>query len=177
MSIRTSSDSIRTSSDFEEVINQLAQLQTRQRLLEGKRDRDIQRIQEEHSPKIEETEQQIEKLLEEASAYAETHRDELRLTGVQGDSKSAETQLARYGFRIGNPTVKALNRKWSASAILEAVRRVLGREYLHVDEKIAKDKLRTLPAEKLAAVGLRVDQDEAFWVEPKVDGGAVVSTT
>lgn len=144
----------------------IATLQTRIRLIEAKRDKAIQRAQAEYQDVIEQSEEQMQSLLAQADAYAQTHRDEL----FPGVEKTADTELASYGFRLHPPALKPLNRKWSASAILDAVKRAFAGRYIAVEEKIQKDVLKAeLNEQQLAAVGLRLEQTETFGVTPKVD--------
>jgi phage host-nuclease inhibitor protein Gam len=108
----------------------------------------------------------MQTLLSMADAYAQTHRDEL----FPGTEKTADTELASYGFRLHPPALKALNRKWSTAAILEAVKRAFGGRYVATEEKIQKDILKAeLSEQQLATVGLRLEQAETFGVTPKVD--------
>jgi len=91
--------------------------------------------------------------------------------------RTRELVHGRIGWRLTPPAVKPLNRKWSWATILEAVERV-GRACAHwirVKHEIDKEAILADYAAgnaedtDLAAVGLRVAQDEAFVFDLKLD--------
>lgn len=167
MSKRITATGLGTRAEFEAAVNETAHLQTRLRLLEAKRDRKIQAIQEEYAKEIDPLSEEIDALVSRAQAYAETHRDELFRDGL----KSAETELATYGFRVGNPTLKTLNKKWTWETVLAAVKRKFRGDYIRTTEELAKDELKSrLTDAELAEVGCRIEQRETFGITPKVDG-------
>lgn len=173
MSSRLKSTTFATRSEFLAAIDQIARTQTALRTVTARRDKAIQSVQEQYQGAIEEHEAEQQRLLAAADAYAQTHRDEL-FTGAE---KTAETELATYGFRLHPPALKPLNRKWSAASILDAVKRAFGTRYVATEEKIQKELLKAdLSEEQLATVGLRLEQTETFGVTPKVDGAATEQT-
>lgn len=158
-----------TRAEYERTIDQIATLSVRARLLNAKMDRKLQAIRDEHGPALQQTLDQLDALLTVAEAYACEHRDEL----FAGGRKSGSTTLAEYGLRLGQPTLKPLNRRWTWAKVLEAVKAGMPGRFLRVKEELDKDGLRAQlggDAATLATVGLRIEQSEAFWVEPK-DGG------
>ena len=87
---------------------------------------------------------------------------------ISTSQKSADTALAFFGFRIGNPTLKLLNRKWSWESVLEAVKRSFPGQFVRLSEAVDKDALKVqLTDEQRAEVGCRIDQVETFFVEAK----------
>lgn len=162
-----------TREEFLSSIDQIAVLQTRVRLLSAKRDKHIQRVQDEYQPDISATEEELQSLLVQAERYADTHRDEL----FPGKEKTAETELAAYGYRLHPPALKTLNRKWTWEAVMEAVRRAFPGRFIRSQDTLQKDSLKAeLSEEQLATIGLRLDQPETFGVTPKVEGGETQTT-
>ena len=96
---------------------------------------------------------------------------------LQGDAKSGETGKARWGWRLGNPTLVLLSRKFTWGAVCNKIKEMGLTAYLKVsDPKPDKDKLKAeLDDERLAALGLRIEQTEAYWVEPKTDTAGRIS--
>lgn len=156
-----------TRDQFFAAIDQIATLQTACRLATARRDKQIQRIQDEFQPELSDLTEKIKVRLALAEQYADTHRDEL----FPGKIKSAETELASFGYRLHPPALKLLNRKWSWDAVLEAAKRAFPGRFVRSEETLQKDSMKAeLTDDQLIAVGLRVDQVETFGVTPKVDG-------
>lgn len=91
---------------------------------------------------------------------------------IFGKRKSVELVHGVIGFRTGTPKLKP-KKGFQWAGILELVRNhsILNR-YVRVTEELAKDKLladREEPevAAHMGDVGVYVDQDERFYVEPK----------
>ncbi len=74
------------------------------------------------------------------------------------------------GFRTGTPALKLLSRAWNWQKVLEACQFILpafirNKPEIDKEQIIAqRDELR----EFLPKVGLKVDQGESFFVEPKL---------
>ncbi len=75
------------------------------------------------------------------------------------------------GFRTNPPKVVQLNRKFTVKTSLELLKKIFTGKYVRMKEEIDKEAIladyskEELTDDKLAAVGLRVDQDEKFFVE------------
>ena len=96
-------------------------------------------------------------------AYYYDHVREIEASG----RKSLQLANGVMGRRDNPPALKPLNRKWTWKAILQAVTTGLGVAYLRAKEpELDRDKLKTLPNEKLRDFGLKVEGDETFYVEP-----------
>lgn len=162
-----------TRDEFFAAIDQIATLQTQARLLTARRDKQIQRIQDEFQPDVSDVTERIKARLALAEQYADTHRDEL----FPGKVKTAETELASYGYRLHPPALKLLNRKWSWDAVVEAAKRAFPGRFVRSEETLQKDSLKAeLSDEELLSVGLRIDQVETFGVTPKVAGAETETT-
>jgi phage host-nuclease inhibitor protein Gam len=75
------------------------------------------------------------------------------------------------GFRTATPKVALLNRKYNWKTVLELVKKVFDGKYVRTKEEVNKDELLSavsqsiLSDEQLAAIGMKVDQDEKFMYE------------
>lgn len=173
MNNRIKAPSLKSRADFAATVDHIAELQTERRRLEAIRDARIQQVQDEFGPAIAANQEATDQLITLAEKYAETHRDEI----LPGKLKSSETALARYGFRLGNPTLVLLNKKWSWQAVIDACKSAgLAKRFVRTKEEADKDAIKAanLKDEQLAGIGLRVKQEEPFYIEPKVEGGEAI---
>jgi phage host-nuclease inhibitor protein Gam len=163
---RVKAEGFTTREEFEAAVDIIARKEIQRRKLEAERDRRIQDVQAQHNPAIDAVRGEIDTLATKAEAYATEHREELITAGKQG----AETPLARYGFRWGNPTLALLSTRWKWEAVIESLKRNGLSAFVRTKEDADKDMLKTQLSEAdLAANGMRIRQSETFWVEPKTD--------
>lgn len=102
--------------------------------------------------------------------YCVNHRKDL----FPGEKKSKEFANARIGFRSNPPSVgKRLSRDTFPAIALRLDETGWGQAYVESTLSIDKEALlrdrAQIPEENLAAVGLRFDQDEFFFIEPSSD--------
>lgn len=75
------------------------------------------------------------------------------------------------GFRTNPPKVIQLNKKFTVKTSLELLQKIFEDKYVRSKVEINKDSILTdysagsLSDDKLAGVGLRIDQDETFFCE------------
>jgi phage host-nuclease inhibitor protein Gam len=163
-STRIKAPAIATRADFDAAIDALARNEVSLRIAEARRDAKIQQARELFEPEIVSLTEMRDALALAAEKFAEEHRDEL----FPGKLKSAETPLAHFGFRLGQPTLKLLNRKWTWDGVLDALQAHGLSRFIRVRREPDKDGLKQhCPPEQLAAIGCRIDQAETFYVEPK----------
>lgn len=155
---------IETRLGFEATVDEICKLQLDREQRVTLRDRMLMEIQEEHNPEIEGISQDIAAKLLLCEKYALTHRETLF-----GRLKSAASHLGTYGFRTGNPTLKLLNRKWKWDDVLVTLKAIGRTECVRTKEEANKDALKMLDDAELAKVGLRIEQAEAFYIEPNRD--------
>jgi phage host-nuclease inhibitor protein Gam len=161
---RIKAPSLRTRAEFDSTIDQLARLTVALRAIEAERDAKLQAVREKHDAPCAELAAEISALALAAEKFAEEHRDEL----FPGKAKSAETALALFGFRLGQPTLKTLSKAWTWERVLEALDAAGLTHFIRTKREPDKEGLKQhLPPDQLAAVGCRIDQAEAFFVEPK----------
>jgi len=156
---------IASRTEFDAVLDAIANGQLERDALVLERDNELAQIRAEFDPKINALNERMNALVLRAERYALANRESLF-----GKLKSAAGALCTFGFRMGNPTLKLLNKKWNWSTVLEALR-APGLDHLIITtEKPDKDAMKAhLTDEQLASVGCRVAQEEVFFVEPKRD--------
>lgn len=117
MANRIKPTSFRTYADFTDAIDDVARKQVELTKLKARRDSRIQTVEAEFKDEIERIEGEISELVVLAEKYAVVHRNEL----FPGDTKTGSSASANFGFRLGNPTLKTLNRKWSPSRCVSRI--------------------------------------------------------
>jgi phage host-nuclease inhibitor protein Gam len=159
---------IASATEFNTVLDGIANDQLLRDALVLDRDQELLKIRDEFDPQINAINDRMNAALLRAERYALTHRETLF-----GKLKSAATALTTYGFRLGNPTLKLLNKKWNWDRVIETLRSIGDVQYIVHKVTVDKDKLKTdLDEGSLAQRGLWVDQVETFFVEPKRDAAA-----
>jgi phage host-nuclease inhibitor protein Gam len=107
---------------------------------------------------------------EELRAYCLAHAND---PAVFDGRKSRETSLATFGFRTTPPRVEPANRKIKWADVIERLKRLAwGPAYLRlgnvsVDKAALLADRGTIPAGDLSAAGIRFEQDEEWFLEPK----------
>ena len=105
-------------------------------------------------------------LLKELEAWAETDKE-------RWDKKTQETPFGFFGFRVSQPAVTLVKKIASKfDAALELLKQLLPayvREVPQIDKEkiLADDRAETLDHVALGKCGLRVTQDDEFWIETK----------
>lgn len=164
--------SIETRAKFDEAVDLISRLQVQIAGIQAKRDKQIQSINELYKADLEPLEDKRDLMLKLAAEFAEDNRTDLFPKGL----KSSETTHSVFGFKIGNPTLKPLSKKWNWDTIVAALETKYGVRFLRTKIEPDKDALRTeLSDAQLAEVGVRVDQTDRFFVEPKVETGERVT--
>ena len=149
---------------FEATVDEICKLQLDREALIVDRDRLLADVMEEQNPRIELISEAISTKLLMCEKYATLHRDSLF-----GKLKSAASSLGIFGFRIGQPKLVLLNRKWKWSDVLTALKQTEQLDKIRTKEEPDKDALKKLSDPELASLGLRIEQDEPFFIEPKRD--------
>lgn len=153
---------------FFAAVDKVARLEVQLAGIKARRDREVQIVHEKYKVEIEPLEDQRDLTLKLAEEFAEENRAEI----LPKDAKSAESTQAIFGFRLGQPTMKLLSKKWSWEKVLEALRSAHGDRFVRTKQEPDKEKLRAELADaELAVVGLRLDQEDRFFVEPKTETG------
>jgi phage host-nuclease inhibitor protein Gam len=155
---------IETRAQFDSTVDEICKLQLDREQLVTERDRLLASVREDHDPEIERLGTDIQAKIVLCEKFATVHRESLF-----GKLKSASSSLALFGFRTGNPKLVLLNRKWKWDDVLTALRLKSREELIRKKEEADKEALKKLNDDELASFGLRIDQDETFFIEPKRD--------
>jgi len=122
-------------------------------------------IRQKYSEELLELQEIKDDAMEHLQHFAVSNRDDLF-----SKKKSMELSHGILGFRTGTPKLKTL-KGFTWGAVLNVCKSLLP-EYIRTTEELAKDKLladrdNEEIAPKLKDIGVYVDQDETFFVEPK----------
>ena len=154
-----------TREQMEEAFGKFAFADAKHQGLTAKMDAEITRIREKYADDLAGYQKTKDEAFDVLQTYATENRPELF-----SKKKSMETTHGILGFRTGTPKLKS-RKGFTWAAILEMLRE-FAPQYVRTTEEPAKDKiladrdLEEMPA-LLEKVGIIVDQDETFYVEPK----------
>ena len=154
-----------TREQMEEAFGVFAFADAKVQGINAKMDVDITKIRERHADELAKFQTQKEEAFDVMQTYATENREELF-----AKKKSMETAHGILGFRTGTPKLKT-RKGFTWAAVLELLKQ-FDPGYIRTSEEVAKDKLladrdlEEMP-ELMQKVGITVDQDETFYVEPK----------
>jgi phage host-nuclease inhibitor protein Gam len=142
-----------------------ADADARQQRITARMDVEITRIRERYQDDLSKLQDRKDTAFEVMQTFAMENKDELF-----SKKKSMETVHGIMGFRTGTPKLKT-RKGFTWGAVTNLLKEFLP-GYVRVSEEPAKDRLlsdREVPevAEMFPRVGIFVDQDETFFVEPK----------
>jgi len=152
---------------FLTMLDEIADLTTSLQKHQVKLDKAILEVREQFGTKVEQITDLRAAKMALCEAYAMRNRDAILHNGA----KSSESVKATFGFRLGNPTLVLLNKKHTWKTVCSKLSELSLEDYLTVpDPKPDKDRIKAdFDDSKLALLGLRIKQDESFWVQPKND--------
>lgn len=176
--------------EFLALVNELAQLELEHRTIEGRRGGELLAVNTRYDREVEPVLEKIKAKVALAAAYAKDHRAELLAKGA----KSESTGTATYGFRLGNRTVRLLT-ELTEDDVIARLKRFGFAQFVRTKDEIAKDAIlascrngRTVrgvterkgkQAERHVAIarfGLKITQNETFFVEPATPAAATLKT-
>ncbi|MBN8246220.1 MAG: host-nuclease inhibitor Gam family protein [Verrucomicrobia bacterium] len=165
--IKHTAPAIRSRSEAEDVLGQIRQLtiERNQRMLE--RDHVIQGIQEQHAGPLEAIETELTQKTELLSGWADANPSEF------AGKKSLQMTHGQVGWRVGNPTLKTLS-GWTWDRVLEKLKSAATyagfiRTKQEVDKAAILAMRESLLDGDLREMGVRVVQEDAFFVEPDLE--------
>ncbi len=155
------------------MLDQIAELTVKRDKAQARLDKAILAAREEHGGVVDGLNNLITAKLAQAEQYATRNRGAL----LQGDAKSERPARPDGVGDWAIPHWSLLSRKFTWGAVCARIKEMGLTAYLKVsDPKPDKDKLKAeLDDERLAALGLRIEQTEAYWVEPKTDTAGRIS--
>ena len=149
-----------------------ADADARQQRITAKMDVDITKIREKYQDELAKLQERKDNAFDLMQTYAMENKAELF-----SKKKSMETVHGTFGFRTGTPTLKT-RKGFTWGAVTNLLKEFMP-TYVRVKDEPAKDKLiadRDIPevSDLFPKVGIFVDQDETFFVEPKKEELATV---
>lgn len=135
-------------------------------VVEGKMNKEITNVKKKYDESITELQDERDGQFEVLQTYAEEHAE------LFEKKKSAEFTHGVIGFRTGTPKLKTL-KGFTWESVKTLIKKVLP-SYIRTEEAVAKDLLlanreKDEVKNELANIGLMVDQDESFYVSPKLE--------
>jgi len=149
----------------ETAFAEYADADARQNRITATMDVAITRIREKFQDDLAKLQEAKDIAFEKMQVFALENKDELF-----GKKKSLETVYGIFGFRTGLPKLK-LRKGFTWGAVTNLLKEFMP-GYVRTSEEPAKDKLlsdRDVPevSDMFPKIGIYVDQDETFFVEPK----------
>lgn len=160
--LKISAPPIKSREEMERLIGEIRELTIRRDKLTVQRDAEQAAIDERYEKPMAEIGEQLDAKMLLAQNWAENNPAEF------GARKSIEFVNGQVGFRTGQPKLARLA-GWTWDRILEAVGRVLP-DYVRVKKEVDRERIiadRETLAPVLKDIGVKVEQDEAFFVDPK----------
>lgn len=155
-----------TREEMEALVGDIARLTTYKRRTTALMDKRITEIRSEYEDQLAGVEQELAAKAEAVRRWAEANAAEF------GKLKSLDLLHGVIGWRVGNPTLKTLA-GWTWDRVLERLKSAAGYAgFIRTKEEVDKASILaqrdTLLPDDLRQMGLRVVQEEAFFVEPKL---------
>jgi phage host-nuclease inhibitor protein Gam len=167
--IKMTKPAINTIEEADAVLAEVAQLTLDADEIRLAMNRAITEIREAHSARIDDIEARLKDKAALLEAWAGDHPEAF------GKRKSLELTSGTIGFRTGTHKFKQLA-GWSLDRIKAALLATpWGAAYVRVKEEVDKARLISdavsgnLTAEQIRTIGGRIDQEESFFVDPKLE--------
>jgi phage host-nuclease inhibitor protein Gam len=166
--IKLSRPALKSRAEAEAVLGEVRALTISRNATQAKREKELQAVDDRYAGQLDELAQTMDEKVELLRGWAEGNPSEF------GGKKSLDLTHGLMGWRIGQPTLKTLS-GFTWDRVLEKIRTVFAEpaEFIRTKHEVDKQALLaqrdTIPAENLKAIGVRVVQDEPFFVEPKLD--------
>lgn len=161
--LKQSAPAIKTREEMEALVGEIAALTLEQRELRAEMDGRIMDVRAEYEAQLVGIDELCKAKLALAQDWAEAHPEEF------GKRKSIEMVHGLVGWRTGTPKLRTLA-GWTWDKVREALRAVAP-AYIRTVEEVNREAIianrETLGAAALKAIGVRVVQDESFFVVPK----------
>lgn len=163
--IKNTQPVIRSREALESLIGEIAAIKNRQRLLTAAMDEQIQSIRAHYEGDLAAQSESLEEKMEHARTWSEANPQEF------GASRSIQTVHGTLGWRMGGPSLRTLT-GWTWDRVKETLIAANAVGYIRVKEEVNKQNLLadrdSLGADKLREIGVRVVQEESFFVETKL---------
>jgi phage host-nuclease inhibitor protein Gam len=170
--IKISLPLITTRTEAEAVMNDLANTANNRRKLAARLDMQILAAQDAAAPGLAACDADLQAKSDALRVWAEAHPEEFPKA-----RKSIEFLSGTLGFRTGTPKVALVSRVWTWEKVLSAII-ARGFKFIRIQEEVDREAILAFHAEApdkpevavkvLAPIGVKIVQDESFYVEPKL---------
>ncbi|MBU1096872.1 MAG: host-nuclease inhibitor Gam family protein [Bacteroidetes bacterium] len=153
---------INTFDDVNRVLFEIAQQESFIAKKEADMNNKIQKIKDKFDEETKEARASKELLEKELSAFCLLNKSEFQ------KNRTKTLLFGKVGFRTTPPKVTQLNRKYTVATTIELLKKIFTGKFLRTKEEMDKEALLAayacgeLTDDKLAAVGLKVDQEDQF---------------
>ena len=156
----------KTRPQIEALIGALAAATIQRQALTAKMDAQLANIRTLYEPDLALLADRLDDLTQAAHLWAQANPEEF------AKRKSIEFTQGTLGFRTCPPKLKPLS-KWTWAKILEQMQRIASwNHYLRTLQEVDKEAILAdraiLAPSTLASAGLRIVQDEEFYIDPKL---------
>jgi phage host-nuclease inhibitor protein Gam len=163
LKLNQSATALKSRDQVETVLREIAQVTLKRNQAQLKMDELITNIRTRYEELIGDCTTHLESQTELIRAWAEANPSEFK-------GKSADFVHAQIGWRTGQPTLKTLA-GWTWDRVLEKLKGFLP-QYIRVKEEVNRQAIiadrEGLTAEHLKSIGVRVVQEESFFIDPKL---------
>lgn len=165
--IKTAAESALTREDVEVLLSEIRLLKISEQRIHADRNRLVAELDENCRPHLDKLGKELKTLTGAVQQWALNNPAEF------GKRKSIEFTHGTIGFRTGTPKLALLSRAWTWAKCLEAVQSLLP-AFIRNKPEIDKDAILGQREEELIqyaikACGMKVTQEESFFVEPKLE--------
>lgn len=156
----------KTREEIETLVGDIAALKITERTLKAEMDAHLKQVKDGYLDRLTALNDSIAHKMPGALAWAEAHPEDF------GKLKSIEMLHGVIGWRTNTPSLKTLS-GWTWDRVLDVVKKLPGLAgYVRVKEEMNKQALLAdrdaLGADGLRAIGLKVVQEDEFYVEPRL---------
>ena len=158
---------IRSFDECDGIILKIADCEQEVTKAEAAMNEKIQSIRDDYERKTNVTRAMKDGLTAELERFAKANKDAFEKT------RSKNMIHGAFGFRSTPPKTALLNRKYRWDTVLELLKKLGLVKYVRVKEDVDKEAVlasyaaKEIDDQKLAAVGLKIDQDEKFFIDIK----------
>lgn len=157
-----------TRAEAERLVTEITELTIKRNQYTSYLDEEINILREQYFTLIDGLEKEIDARTNQVRDWALGNPEEF------GKKKSIAFLSGVIGFRTGMPKVKTLP-GWTFARVIEKLASLpWGAAFLRIKQDLDKDALiaaqsqQTIQPSELREIGVRIDQEEAFYVEPAV---------
>lgn len=157
-------EGIKTREEMEMVVETITRATIARDALVAEMDHELTEIRARYEPQVTAYGQEIDRAMVLARGWSDANPGEF------GPRRSIEMVHGAVGYRTGTPKLKTLA-GWTWDRVLESLRGSNFKEAIRSKEEVDKEFILAnrdrISAERMKSIGVKVVQDETFFVDPK----------